>query len=67
MHQEKAREELRMELNGAHGGAEAWLIGGTLTPATAGRGEARKSFTTTRRCSCARKEGERCSGEGLSA
>ena len=65
MHQEKAREELGMELDSVHGGAEARLIGGTPTPATAGRGEARKSFATARRCSCARKEGERWSGEGV--
>ena len=67
MHQEKAWEELAMELGGVHGGVEARLVGGTPTPATARRGEARKSFTTARRCSCARKEGERCSGEGLFA
>ena len=67
MHQEKAQEELGMELGGMHGGVEARFVGGTPTPATAGHGEARKSFATARRCSCARKEGERCSGEGLSA
>ena len=66
MYQEKAWEELGMELGGVHGGVEARLVGGTPTPATAGRGEARKSFATARRCSCARKEGERWSEEGLS-
>ena len=55
-----------MELGGVHGGVEARLIGGTLTPATAGRGEARKSFATARWCSCARKGGERWSGEARS-
>jgi len=67
VHQEKAWEELGMELGGTHGGVEAQLVGGTPTSATAGRGEARKSFATARRCSCAQKEGERCSGEGLPA
>ena len=55
-----------MELGGVHGGVEARLVGGTPTPATAGHGEARKSFATARRCSSARKDGERWSGEARS-
>jgi len=67
MRQEWALKELGRELDSAHGGAVARLVGGTPTSATAGHGEARKNFTTARRCSCARKEGERWSREGLSA
>ena len=55
-----------MELDGVHGGAETWLIGGTPTPATVGHGQVRTRFARARRCSHARKEGERWSGEGVS-
>ena len=51
MRQERALEELGRELDGAHGGAVAWLIGGMLTLATAGHGEARTRFARARRCS----------------
>ena len=66
VHQEKALEELRSELDGAYGGAVAWLVGGTPTSATAGHEEACTRFARARWCSRARKEGERWSGEGVS-
>ena len=66
MHQEKALEELGSELVGAHGEAVARLVGGMPTLATAGHEEARTRFARARRCSRARKEGERWSGEGVS-
>ena len=50
MRQERALEELRRELDGAHGGAVARLVGGTPTPATVGHGEARTRFAGARRC-----------------
>ena len=65
MHQEKAREELRMGLDGAHGGAVARLTDGRPSPATARHGEERTRLARARRCSRARKEGERWSGEGV--
>ena len=65
MRQERALEDFGRELDGVHGGAVAWLIGGTPTPATARHGEERTRFTRARRCLRARKEGERWSGEGV--
>ena len=65
VHQEKALEELESELDGTHGGVVARLVSGTPTPATAGHGEERTRFARARRCSRARKEGERWSGEGV--
>ena len=65
MHQEKAREELGMGLDGAHGGAVARLTDGQPSPATARHGEERTRFARARRCLRARKEGERWSGEGV--
>ena len=66
MHQEKALEELRSELDGAHGGAVVRLVGGTPTPATAGHGEARTRFAKARRCSRAQKRKEKGSEKGRS-
>ena len=65
VHQEKAREELRLGLDGAHGGAVARLTDDRPSPATARHGEERTRFARARRCSRARKEGERWSGEGV--
>ena len=50
IHQERALEELGRKLGGAHGGAEARLIGDTPTPATARHGEERTRFAKARRC-----------------
>ena len=50
MRQERALEDFGRELDGVHGGAVAWLIGGTPTPATTGHGEARTRFAGARRC-----------------
>ena len=60
------QEQALGELNGAHGGAVARLVGGTPTPATARQGEARTRFARARRCSRARKEGGRGSREEVS-
>ena len=65
MCQERALEELGRELDGAHGGAVARLIDGRPSAATARHGEEGTRFARARRCSRARKEGERWSGDGV--
>ena len=59
MRQDRALEELRRELDGAHGGAVARLIGGTPTLATVRHGEARTRFVRARVLTRVKTEGER--------
>ena len=62
MHQEKAQEELRIGLDGAHGGAVALLTDGRSSPAEKGRERWCGSFTELVRCSCTRRESEKEDG-----
>ena len=62
MHQEKAREELGIGLDGAHGRAVALLIDDRPSLAEKGRERWCGSFTELVRCSCARRESEKEDG-----
>ena len=53
MHQEKAREELGIGLDGGHGGAVVLLTDDRPSPVEKGRERWCWSFTEFVRCSCA--------------
>ena len=62
VHQEKAREELGIGLDGMHGGAVALLTDGRPFPVEKGHERWCGSFTELVRCSCERRESEKEDG-----
>ena len=67
MHQEKAREELGIGLDGAHGEAVVLLTDGLPSPAEKGSERWCGSFTELVRCSCERRESEKEDGGARSS